>query len=376
MKEEFEGIYTELNKLEASSEEVSIVIQRVILLERKVRVKIRELERLLDKIEKEGGAAGGGPINKISDEILKKCHEILWSEIQVAIKVNREFDDEFFRTRLFAAAFHPDTIKIDILSGGNFFVGINLNEVAGSLRDYARGIERTRADLGIADFHELTNHFWQEKLYGPAREGKLVKARKQKEGSKRKAKSSAQRTKEAIGKYWKTMQMRMENSGKIAPFWEILDKGTVDLLSNKGGDAYPTNFPTNFTTKTILKIEELLSSSGGKGKKDVENININIDNIRTLIASYLEILERITKLLKELNEESIIKKALERIKSYEERADPERLEEVIRAVQAGDLSNLNITSEGRVEVTAPAGIRTRISLVLVSRTLGEIEAGY
>jgi plastocyanin len=213
---------------------------------------------------------------------IQEASNLLWKEMKEATKINKEFDHTFFTSRLRQVAYDARTIKIIPLKSGKMKVILNLDAVAGSLSDYGSAVRRVREEvkkfskqftpLGRTFAPDTPNveksHFWEEKFYKAAREGKVAIV-------KRKGKV-VDKTDAFRKKYWETMHKRMDYSGKIAPFWEILDKGSYAMAS-KGragfGTAYPLNDRTDFTSKAVADIQAFYENQTVVGQTQKKAFN-------------------------------------------------------------------------------------------------------
>jgi hypothetical protein len=215
---------------------------------------------------------------------MKEAPKILVRHMKEATQVNKEFNNEFFMSRLRKAANSLGAITITPLESGSVKVKLNLDKVAGGLADYGAAVRKVRAEVkkytkklvsvGQAFSPETPQaekiHFWEEKFYKAAREGGVALVRRKGKIQDATAKFRA--------KYWETMHKRMDASGKIAPFWEILDKGIAAYASKGGGrwiGGYPINMPTDFTGKAMAEIKRFYDAQLVQSNATKESFNID-----------------------------------------------------------------------------------------------------
>jgi len=291
------------------------------------------------------------------EKTLVEAPKILWEQIRLAVKKNPEFDNPFFTKRLHDAAFNPSTFTLVQFKNGNIKVKLNLNETFGSLSDYGNAIKKVREELGTRSSADIASHFWSEKYYGAAREGKPAMVTRGRGKNRKQVDQSAKFT----WKYWNTIRKRMSYAGKIAPFWEILDKGTMPIPNahRKGGEgtAYPTNGATDFTGKTQIAIQKFYQSQTSKDKTVSK---IDTTTLTKLMLEVKESIAFITGLIRELNQKAL-DPGIEVLTRFEkeERVSETKLAKLIDALRSKDFTNIRVTAAGRIEMTKPGGERYR-----------------
>jgi prefoldin subunit 5 len=262
----------------------------------RLSAKYDRLSTEVEKVEKEPEKVSSGDA---LEKTLLKAPEILMKEINLAVKKNPEFNNPFFIDRLRKAAYTEGTFTIFQFKNSNLKVKLNLNETFGSLADYGNGIKKVREELGTRTGADISSHFWSEKYYGAAREGKAVKVRRGKGKDRKEVDQSAK----FAWKYWNTMRRRMDAAGRIAPFWELLDKGMMPIpnAKRKGGEgiAYPINEATDFTGKTQRKIKEFFES---QVTQTVANKGFDVVEAKKTLAELKKALAFIDKQIEKVNE--------------------------------------------------------------------------
>lgn len=237
----------------------------------------------------------------------QEAQKILITSIETAILNSPEFNHPFFLSKMIQAAKDVRMIEVIPLGTNNAEVRLNWDAVAGTIEDYAMGILAARNAIKAGSPRSMRgdgarrSSFWAEKYYGSAREGKSHTRKHYKGG---KVVSEVDMTAKFTAAYWETMQMRVEESGRLAPFWEIIDKGTAQMAgkeSDAGGVPYPINPPTYFVESASRSIKALylappkttVDSEQKELLKTIENIKYNIarlHNLAKLAGNKLEII--------------------------------------------------------------------------------------
>ena len=214
-----------------------------------------------------------------------KANTILRKNAVQAAMSTDEYNDEFFISRLEEATSDEACISYNV-TGDSINVIIDLNVTAGSLEDYIDAVEAWRSEHygdKARPSPDLASRMWAEKIYGVDREGKSV-LRWNKKHTK-----SHDVTANFEGKYWQTMEERLEMSGKIAPFWQLLNDGNT---GGGEGTPYPAQEPTYFVEKSeaetslfynntyislITKLETQINKFLVTFQKQLDKISIVID---------------------------------------------------------------------------------------------------
>lgn len=262
-----------------------------------------------------GWAAGMEAVAELEES--GKHKEILKEEIRAATIINKEFAQSIFLDRLLGVAGFSGLYWMVSTGPQMTNVIILMDEVAGNLEEYARAVTAVRAKnlenregvpKAFASFlasPSMRSHFWAEKFYGVAVEGKPLKTSK---GKERPDKAEKYRQ-----KYFNTIESRLALCESPAPFWELLDKGVLKMSSDIGGVPYPVAIPTNFVNKAIARIKNSIAQRVSnkmakytKLKQDklrkayeyIAEIEMNIGMLEELLFNtkrYLEILENPTE---------------------------------------------------------------------------------
>lgn len=221
------------------------------------------------------------PAISATEAITTYAFDILEWEALKAVEINKEFNIPQYKSRLIQAIRDPDTIKLYPQRNNNIRIYINLENTAGNLDDYANAVTMFREVLEEEKDHPSkvynpawASHAWEEKIYRPDREGAPVADNP-----------------DYSGKYWRTINERMEFFDTLAPFWEIIDQGTTPLDSDKGGIAYPKNAPTRFVEKARERIRKEFTLRLLEEEVKLKKLQLDVAEIDSVLA-YLEKLEQ------------------------------------------------------------------------------------
>jgi hypothetical protein len=186
--------------------------------------------------------------------------DILWAEANSAIVKTEEYDIPEFREPLKRAIYTEGCIHIRKAYGEyGVQVRIDLNKTAGQIDDYAQAVRTARENLerderGWRESKIRASWFWRNFIYGQAREGVKIKA-KRVEGQRGR---TPLRQREGEVLYERTIAERIAHMTSLAPYWSLIDKGNVNNAPmHSGGVPYPSNGPTHFVDKAETKIRIL-----------------------------------------------------------------------------------------------------------------------
>lgn len=271
------------------------------------------------------------PYQAAKDSVKDDVLGILWKFAENALTASEEFDLPIFRNRLESAIFNPKTIEL-LLVGERLEVFVNLDQTAGTLDDYANAIKATREIIRqknkgryIKD-PQVASQIWKEKFYGSAREGRNITPLT----TNRKNRTSIYRQ-----QYRWTINMRVAHFQSLAPFWRILDHGTVFLGSSWGGTEYPAIKPTNFVGKAVAEIRKQFTEYVKTAKQYLAEINQNVKYIDSAI-SYIQ---TISKQILENPERKFILQQVQRILGSKfSEANQTRLNQLLEGLLSGTIT--------------------------------------
>ena len=221
------------------------------------------------------------PATSAVQQISSYASDILEWETLKALEINKEFNIPQYSSRLIQAIRKPKTIRLYPQGTNNIRIYIDLNETAGNIDDYADAVTAFRLVLDEEKDHApapynptWASHAWEEKIYKPDREGEPVADNP-----------------DYAGKYWRTLNERISFFTTLAPFWEIIDQGTIPLSSDRGGTAYPRNVPTHFVEKAREKIRKEFELRFREEEVRIKKLQTDISNIEQAL-TYLTALEQ------------------------------------------------------------------------------------
>jgi hypothetical protein len=172
---------------------------------------------------------------ELKSTILNTAKDSLYSEFLDAIVTNNEFDEDIYRQPLVNAIENNSTYRIRFTGTGFRTIAsidIDLNATAGTLDMWGNAIKRARSSLGVQIPSKYSRKEHREYIAQRA--------------SQAWAAIAARRHSDESFTWYNTIQLRISSTAKKAPYWQIIDKGTVPLTSDRGGYATKLNRPTNF----------------------------------------------------------------------------------------------------------------------------------
>lgn len=244
--------------------------------------------------------------------------DILLEEVQKALQKNKEYNIAIFSEPLIETILINPIVNVSPVSDTAAYVEINLDTYAGTLQDWGKAVLKVRKKLKVKEKSDpiRASIYWRDFIYNN----------------------------DDTSLYLETIKDRLGANEKKAPFWELLDKGNVPLVSDRGGFPYPRNEPTNFVLNTKKRLQSLYKKYVKKYKKEHEDI-LKIIN---------DALENINKLEAEVRQSTLYVKTLEEFnkklelltKTYKGTASPQRIYETAEKL----LTDVKLRE--RVELTA------------------------
>jgi len=369
---------TQLSKLEEDVESTTLVSTLEMLYKKAASIRADIIDEILRvqnwkndllKLNLDFAAASKA-VEIVRD---RKVHQnILEKNIYIAVQTNAEFAQQMYLDRLIGVAQLEDLYNMFPLEQGGVEVSLNMNAVAGNLDEYARAVTLVRTEIQrestkakprafagrLADAG-LRSHFWAEKFYGVAVEGRVIKTS---HGKERPDKTEAYRK-----KYFDTIKRRLAACSHPAPFWELLDKGSIKMSSDIGGKPYPINVATNFVYNTVIELESHVNhtarlerrvllakrdkalNSAEQYKEELEALRSKLSDIINNILDYMERYRRIIETPTQTRTEEIIKVTETVIEKYKKTGD--RYSEVVAVRALSSIINdvkLETKTRGRI----------------------------
>jgi hypothetical protein len=258
--------------------------------------------------------------NKLFEEIRVQlvAQEVLQNSLRFAIDQATEVNDEFaksaYKASLYEVAGVPDIYKL-FKVGDGWNAGLNLQivfeEEAGTLADWARGIELARDELGVeprdgrsrAGFKATM--WWIEHVFGTSLEDR-------------------------------TIHRRIENSMRPAAFWQILNHGSQPLASDRRDGSFnplPSS-PTDFIGEAEASVRRFFLSFWLPEKNKWMQETLELEQTIERFAGVLEALDYdIARLGTELQQNERIYQSFGEKKKF---LDKNRLEDALERLRAGE----------------------------------------
>lgn len=368
MKEIFDDLIKQVDQAIKNVKDFQAIADRLL----QKRLEFEQMLKLAEQVVKEIN-----PPREALESIKGIAPRILLREGLNACATTHEFNIPPFRERLKRALSHPKALTLRT-EGQVLVITNNLNQVAGTLRQYGNAISLARkaqfqkANItrnkkgkpsvrpGVKRKHGIedpviASRMWAEKFYGAGRENKAIPPL-----------NANRKDRTAIYKrqYAQTIATRIKSFGSLAPFWEIIDKGTVNinLSSDRGGTPYPAYDKTEFVQKTKNEIQRLF-------KEQVRLLTQQINDVKNSTTRLKGVIKYIDTQL--LNLDDPLRKRIreEFEKRLQERfnvADRTKLINAIEAIAKGELVG------GRVSLgTSPEGVRIRPRVIELQRAIAQ-----
>jgi len=312
-------------------------------------------------------ATSGELVSQVASDLAEEAREnyntILINKARNALLVSEEFDNAVYRLPLMEVLRDPDAFVIEPSINGwasRLKIENNLDELAGTLEEWAKAVEYVRE-----------THDWNKAEPNKASEAwaKWYRGRG--------------------ASYWQVaIAERLQASsegGAIAPFWELLDKGSVPLASDKGGFPTPRGTATHFIDDTITEIRRQFNNKLSLAHRDFEmfmskaknshemlvRLSKDIDNMIAIIVDILY--GGIVEVPAKDPVEAALEKVSARYGDIMEFADINKVKRILQdLLLVGEVYSFPVTVEGRVEVTrSGSGRRARFSVSTLYQILGE-----
>ena len=267
-----------------------------------------------------------------------RAADILWSKCQEALSTNEEFDYGSYRERLerlcrsrgmFTATVTENMIKITC----------NIRRIGGDMQEYYEAVRLTRDALNIgvmptekgkggrpkARGYVTASTLFYEKYYGAARLGRTIL--KEVRGE------LVDKTQQYVEGYRNVMSTREAFFTHVAPFWELLEFGILEVSDDVGGVSLVPASPTYFSMSATQEIEKLVNQNYQKKIQSLET------RIREVLLSAEQLRQEITAKLDFLKKDTVRELVYKQLGNERRlKANVEKLETLISALTSG--SNL------------------------------------
>lgn len=288
--------------------------------------------------ELKGAKPSQNAFNLSVEQAIDEAPTIMKEEIEKAVSRNNEFAYFAFLNGLLEVADDNNLYEITARGGGwarNISVHLAMNEVAGSIEEYAQAVEGARAALNVGQKGDPTraSEIWRKQIY-PGRN--------------------------RTGPYNLTIGLRLEIAGSPAPFWSLLNDGNKVLMSSdRGGTPYPSRSGTRFVQKTEERIyrrfRDLFINYRDTNKNQIKVVQDQIAYIKGLVKEIDAIVQQIGMGL------DVVRTVGRQLGKKVADIDANRLLSILESIQSGELSTgrVNIGVRGRrlrVSISTLAGI--------------------
>jgi hypothetical protein len=226
---------------------------------------------------------------QLSKEAIPAVKDALTGTFRQAIRENYEFDVPPYRNGMYTAIQDSGTYSVRTRGSGFnsiITVDINLDKTAGRLERWASGVKKYRKILEQ-----------EKKANQKKKKGKNKPVKYDPLAASRAWAGIFERREGTFSQFSETVRNRLELSGAIAPFWQLLDKGEIAMSSNRGGYPTPSKKATNFVNIAEQAINEYMKTQMIKEKEKYEfffdNYGIILDQAKTDLLELNELIEEI-----------------------------------------------------------------------------------
>ncbi len=247
----------------------------------------------------------------IKDKLL---YSLVLKEIDIATDTNPEFSHPAYLSALYRAANKNEIYKFFPKGTGwdiDMDIQIIFEEAAGDLSDWAEGVLAYRDELGVNEGEESKNSgqratfYWVGKVFGTAKEARTIKG-------------------------------RIRGSGRLAPFWQILNNGSQPLLSDREDGSFnpiPAS-PTGFIEEAERKSESLFRAYFLPEKErwfaEIAELEVQIKDAESLRESYNADIAQLRP------EAKANRRVYDSFGAKKQFVDQQKLQEAVRRLRAGE----------------------------------------
>jgi len=263
-------------------------------------------------------------LRKIRKSVLSSIdmQGILAEKIKEAATTSIEYGNyELFINKLLMAA-RSDNNFIITPNGTGFNTKLNvitdMDSTAGTLGEYAVGVESYRNELGTTSNPRRGSAVWKYRVYGNANQTR----------------------------YEKTIEERVSRSGSIAPFWRLFDEGSMLFMTSAyGGTPFPNEKGADFTGNTSKAIQEEFKNSMKNEQEFVDSIKTKVVSLEKKIQLLkVEIDKRVLDITSKINTGEVQNV----VNSYGNDLDRDKLIKLLDSIITG--REIRTQSQGRVQL--------------------------
>jgi hypothetical protein len=283
----------------------------------------------------------------LRSETIKTGKDVIQGSILEAVRTNHEFDWPEYKQALFRATRDNEIYTVRALGGTawntRYTVSIDMDNSAGRLNRWAAGVKAYR---------KILDQEKQEKA-GQQRDkkGRYKKYRKPRYDPVAASKAWANifSSRGDNPRFRTTIRERLELSGAVAPFWQLLDKGSVPMSSDRGGYPTPEGELTNFVDKAQTVMEQYLKNLLNKYKKNYDKL---FEEYSAFLGQAEQSLSEIESKIQEVSVENKVIDRLEQELARENQIiDRNKLEQAVQKIREGLLTtgSVSLTARGSPE---------------------------
>lgn len=303
-----DDILSALNKILSDVDLAQPSLREAVLAKKRVEDAMKFVEKsMADANSKESEAA----FIAAKNIALESAPSIYAKQVRDAVSRSPEYSFDSFFQPLVRLGEDMDLYQIRSTGiGWARFLAVDLamNEVAGTIEDYANAVESVRDQLKVKDGRdpERASTVWRTKIYGK-------------------------------GPYAKTIRMRLSSTGESAPFWSLLNDGSknVSMSSDIGGSPYPSRGGHHFVQHTEDEIRKLFTSTFRRLK---EQFDVSMSLLREALLEAKDMLIRLQARIDELsNNSDLLSRVAREIGVSADQLDASKIIIAAQRIRSGDI---------------------------------------
>jgi hypothetical protein len=254
-----EDVLSTLNQLVSSVNLADTSLERVVKSKRAVKEAIKVVKQSIPTERKDTAHQAYKDALKLT---LDQASLIYAKNVADAVSKSPEYKYGQFLSPLIDVGNNDNLYRITPIGIGwsmSIVVHLAMDEIAGTLSDYAEAVESARGALEVKEERdpELASTYWRKKIYGGPR-------------------------------YFTTIQLRLLAAVSPAPFWSLLNYGSKNatMESDIGGTPYPSRGGHHFVERTEEEIRRFFVKtfySFRDEKGDDSKVNVAIAEANAML---------------------------------------------------------------------------------------------
>jgi hypothetical protein len=297
-------------------------LQEAVLSKKRVENEIKFVNRAMEEARVKQSEEA---FISAKETTIAEAPAIYAKKVKDAASRSEEYSYEQFLSPLLEVGFDDGLYNITSTGAGwsrSVNVHLNMDEVAGTIGDYAEAVESARGSLGTKEDRDpdLASKIWRTKIYRHSR-------------------------------YFTTIKLRLLAAASPAPFWSLLNDGSknVSMASDIGGSPYPSRGGHHFVEQTEDAIRLFFLSTFRKAK---EKYDSDVILLKDALLDARDLLVRLQNRVDELSSNSdLLSKVASEIGVSSDQLDASKIIVAADRIRSGDIFT--------TQVVVGRGIRIR-----------------